>query len=641
MFRSRQILNESWSLLTESQQNVVVYSEHRLVPLLEQLSVLFENKLTPDQIESIFGAAEQVATDAGGNRTGLGKAKDIAGLPAKVTKQIDAAIKDVAKKAQDTTPVKNFDAQFEKLKQKIIEKVGGEDAKIVQMLKQYGQWAKDNPGKSMLILALLSAAASLTVGGGGAAAAIGFMFKLGNKLVQGEKLSTALGSGLYGAAAGWIIGTGVKWLTDEVVEMISGMNEADLNQAMNGLKVQSTEMARAEVRSFYKQYPWYDDLAKDGVLTDDWSRGIASYNGRLASFSSNGLNLTSSEIQEFNALKGAFGSGGTLQADRAAAGKIADYIMDKIHSPGYWMREEAKALLDGIAEDPDDIVQMFGKEKFDAIMTTSKTAEELVNNIASSGTAAANLIQGAASQAEKLPKGDNVEQKAKEASTQDNASSPATESHYLYYQNKDLELIYEQIAQEGMLDNIKKMGQQAGGAINKGLNTARDKMNQVAQSNAGQKVSGVARQAGSAIAGGLAKGAAAVGQAGKNLTTKVTKDKLMKTWTKSGSPTDMGSIVNIMQDAGVTPDMLQSIQDQTQIKLPGMAGQPTPQAKPAEPAAQQGATPQATTPQVKPSQQFNYAGKNKKVSGVVDKINSGGLTRDQILKYLQSKKQSA
>ena len=587
MSRSRLILNESWGLLTESQQNVVVYSERRLVPLLEQLSVLFENKLTQDQIESIFGAAEQVATDAGGNRTGIGKAKDIAGLPVKVTKQIDAAIKDVAKKAQDTTPVKNFDAQFEKLKQKIIEKVGGEDAKIVQMLKQYGQWAKDNPGKSMLILALLSAAASLTVGGGAAAAAVGFMFKTGNKLIQGEKLSSALGSGLYGAAIGYLSGMAFRWLSDTIIDNIAMGKEAEL---MNQLKSMDQSAKDAAMSQVAKDFPGMD-------LKNLGETGRYQIQGYINKFNYNyDVIITPDQTAQINALKDVMSNNDTFSKDYyQAAGKFHEYMANiQSNTEQQSILKAARESLMAAKEAGASYEQMMS---LDTSLTSLDSVYDAAKNISADAAAA---VQGAVSQVEKSKQNMHQAEPVSDEEKSTDGGGPQTESRYLYHKNRDLELIYEQIAQEGMLDSIKNIG----------------------------------KQAGSAIAGGISKGAAAVGQAGKNLTTKVTKDKLMKTWAKSGSPTDMGSIVNIMQDAGVTPDMLQSIQDQTQIKLPGMAGQPTPQASPEQP------TPQAPVSQGEPSQQFKYTGSNKKVSGVMDKINAGGLTRDQILKYLQSKKQA-
>ena len=61
-------------------------------------------------------------------------------------------------------------------------------------------------------------------------------------------------------------------------------------------------------------------------------------------------------------------------------------------------------------------------------------------------------------------------------------------------------------------------------------------------------------KAGKAVAGGISKTAAGIKKQGKQLANKVTKEKLMKAWKKMGEPTDTGSIINILSDAGLDDD---------------------------------------------------------------------------------------
>jgi hypothetical protein len=70
---------------------------------------------------------------------------------------------------------------------------------------------------------------------------------------------------------------------------------------------------------------------------------------------------------------------------------------------------------------------------------------------------------------------------------------------------------------------------------------------------------------------------------GKNLTTKVTADKLNSAWTKAGSPTDSDAVAKILQSAGVDPAVISKVY--TDMSLPAPAGaveptldQPTPAA---------------------------------------------------------------
>ena len=80
------------------------------------------------------------------------------------------------------------------------------------------------------------------------------------------------------------------------------------------------------------------------------------------------------------------------------------------------------------------------------------------------------------------------------------------------------------------------------------------------------------KKAGSAVGGALKKGAAAVGakaaKVGKNITTKVTADKLNKAWVKAGKPTDSDAIANILRQQGVDDKILAPVYKQMGAKLP-------------------------------------------------------------------------
>ena len=70
---------------------------------------------------------------------------------------------------------------------------------------------------------------------------------------------------------------------------------------------------------------------------------------------------------------------------------------------------------------------------------------------------------------------------------------------------------------------------------------------------------------------GLGKAASAVGgkikQTAKNVGNKVTADKLTKAWKKLGEPLDSGSIANILADAGMSNDQIQSIGQTSKVEL--------------------------------------------------------------------------
>src|SRR6056297_2721718 len=137
---------------------------------MEELTVLFEQRLDPKEIEKLFTAAEEQSTGklTKGGKTAKG-AKDAAKLGADTIKQVNQKINELGKKLQDTEPVKNLDAQVEKLKQDIKQKAG-DDSKIIQQVEKYGDWAKENPGKSAFVIGVLTAAAAFAGGPAGGAA---------------------------------------------------------------------------------------------------------------------------------------------------------------------------------------------------------------------------------------------------------------------------------------------------------------------------------------------------------------------------------------------------------------------------------------------------------------------------------------
>jgi len=66
----------------------------------------------------------------------------------------------------------------------------------------------------------------------------------------------------------------------------------------------------------------------------------------------------------------------------------------------------------------------------------------------------------------------------------------------------------------------------------------------------------------------------AIKQKGKDITQQVTANKLMKAWKAAGSPTDTGSIVNILASAGVSDDQIAAIGQEQKVKLSAPAKAP-------------------------------------------------------------------
>jgi hypothetical protein len=222
MINSNKILLESCHDLDIEQQAVVEGIYNELRPLIEA-------SLSADQIKTIFGSIEKSATDAGGNRTMLGKGVDVA-------KKADEVVNNIGKWLQDTTPVKAFDQKFDNLKNKINTKFP--DSKILDMISNMGIYATNNPGKTAAIIGVLTAIAALAGGPVGGAIA-GQVLRGAVELLKGEKLSTALGKGIKTAAYGFIAGKTFELLGDAIK---GGAQVVKDNLFPNALRLNMTQV---------------------------------------------------------------------------------------------------------------------------------------------------------------------------------------------------------------------------------------------------------------------------------------------------------------------------------------------------------------------------------------------------------------
>jgi len=66
---------------------------------------------------------------------------------------------------------------------------------------------------------------------------------------------------------------------------------------------------------------------------------------------------------------------------------------------------------------------------------------------------------------------------------------------------------------------------------------------------------------------------------GKNLTTKITADKLNKAWKKAGSPTDSNELANFLRQQGVNDEVITPVYKQMKLKVPAAPKQTDPNAK--------------------------------------------------------------
>jgi len=541
----RKLITESWN-----DPKLSLLESRVIIPFVEDIErYIVEAQLSPDQISQLFTSAEQGMTAGGKNRTAIGKGKDAAGAGVDAIKGaatfIDGKINELGRALQKAGPVQNADAKFKELKAKI----GATDSKVAKAIQGVSDWAKENPGKASIAVGILTTAAAMAGGPMGGAVA-GFLARATKDLLQGADLSTAVGKSIKTAAYGALAGAAFKYISDNIIDNIASADAAELADMQAGLKDANYINAKADILS---------DIGQPVDVLDNAMRYNAT--GNVNSFYFNYDTVVPPDMQgQFEAARGAMDAAklGTKEFYTAAA-KFHDFMGSLQNSA------EAKNLTaawDAIKQIPKDALTAGQTAE---LLAQANSSEALISAIEAAGTSAASVVQGAlatvddnAKKAQQAKPIDPAEKKELEAGAEQKESKKLT--------NLQIETLIEwcddtpEVLTEGPLDALKK--------------------------------------AGSAVGGALKKGAAAVGakaaQVGKNITTKVTADKLNKAWNKAGKPTDSDEIANILRQAGVSDDVLTPIYKQFGAKLPPV---PKPAEKPAaskaQPAAQAGAEPKA------------------------------------------------
>lgn len=397
--KSQTILNESWDILTEAQRIHIGHWEKDLWPLMETYNKLLEAELTPKQIEAIFTSAEQTAMAGGKNKTLLGKA---GGSIAKQTAKITDTLNKLATQAQNSGPIKNFDAQFEKLKLQLKKQLQGNPVgqKVLTGIEKWGDFAKESPAKSAFIIGAMTSLLAFASGGILSGAAIGFFIKLANNTIKGDKLSTAVGKGVKGAAIGAVagaLGDAIKDIlpgevSDTLVNSVSGEIEVDGLAAMDATSLADLDadsakeliQARGALAEIMKPGAGADlgeegmELAKEQLKKlDDKIFALAGEDGgnlnqaidkMQGEFDIKGIDT---EITKYgDEITGADGEGtGEIETEVVAKIDAEQLNANGINSADYpdnqWVTDNAEKLLDaGLTQEHiDELQRLQGLER--------------------------------------------------------------------------------------------------------------------------------------------------------------------------------------------------------------------------------------------------------------------------------------
>ena len=676
--KSQTILAESWQELTEAQRIYVGRWEKDVWPLVEGMSKLLEADLSPKQIDKIFSDAEQTAIDSGNNKTALGKAGQVVGDQAKkLTDQINK----LADAAQQSGPIKNFDQQFENLKGQLKKKLQGNPAgqKILSIVDGYGGFAKENPAKAAFIIGAMTSVLAFASGGIVSGAAIGFFLKLASNTLKGDKLSTAAGKSIKGAALGAVAGA----IGDAIGEILppeitntfinNASGEIDITQ-LDGMDATSMEDLTAEsAKELIQTRSAMEELLARGDLdpeAEEILQGqLDQVNDKVREIGGASVNDSVDAMQDEFGIKGTdvqlqktTDTSGTGQEFQSETEVVAELDAEQLNDAGInsadfpdnaWITANTEKLLDaGLTE--ADIEALQNAQGFNRALDQK---EFLGTRISASDQ----IIVGDDIQVEGVPDEVKVGQTWK--STISKTLPDGTEytglaesmiegvdaDGNIVYQTKSVfvnpnpftenldkalenlpddvrEELYDQVfsrtvsgsmetAVDDMAANIVRAAAAVGlgGALAKSefipeepkadakkeesierhnemiyeyieyleetMNEgpALDKMKAAAMAGV-KKVGDLTQKgmtqvgkgmdkAGKAVQGGISKTAAGVKKQAKQLGNKVTKEKLMKAWKKMGEPTDTGSIINILSDAGLDDESIGIVGDKSSIKL--------------------------------------------------------------------------
>ena len=183
-----------------------ILKEYKLRP--KQLSLLIERQLTAPEIDKIFQTVGTEAmagknTDTGAadpksNRTLLGKGADAAAKVAAGWDKVKTSI-------QKSGPVAGFDQFVDSLQGDILQAAGGEAGVVGKAIQKYRDFARQHPIMQGAIYAGLIALAGISGAGLGGAALLGGI-KIFDRLLQGDKASSALWKGFVTGATAYAAG---------------------------------------------------------------------------------------------------------------------------------------------------------------------------------------------------------------------------------------------------------------------------------------------------------------------------------------------------------------------------------------------------------------------------------------------------
>jgi hypothetical protein len=401
-------------------------------------------------------------------------------------------------------------------------------------------------------------------------------------LLQGEDLSSAVGKSVKTAAYGALAGLAIQGLTDGMVDNIATGSEAEADAMMDAFeKANFTSAVDGAVAD-----AGFDAGVLDGARNLKMSGNINGF------FYNYDLTMTADQVSQYQALSDAASSAETFSPEYyEAAGKLHGFM-----STTQQANADLTALAKTIADIPKDALT---GDQIDAAIAVLDNADEAIEVISNTGGAIGAAAQGALQTVDdnnkemhKVKPIDPKEKKQLELDLKGGSDATPVDKNFDKNQKmSDFGKVGEEIDMEDRFEAFLAEAGEQGELPLDNPNT----MGAKAKRGLGKLAKGAL---------GAVKGAAGKVKAGaKEMGTAVSAKKLNKAWVAAGEPTDTASIMNILQDAGLSNDQISTIGQTAKVELkPSAKADPkaTPSAEPeatpsAEPEApQDGATATAT-----------------------------------------------
>jgi len=539
---------------------------------------LKEAALSPQQIQGLFSEIEKTATAAGSNRTGIGQAKD------KIDQVVLKPYNDLKAKIYNSGPMEGFAAKYDAAAEKLKQSAGGDEGRVMQVVKKYRQFAEKHPIMQGFLYAALIAGAGVSGAGLGGAAALG-LFKLTDQLLQGKDVRSAL----YSAGKTGALAAGASTLGDLVRggEAAADVAGADATGTTQGaFQGGGTDAAMAfdtpgSIDDIVADFDGKLSTAEMNMIQDLPNQDgipqnvIDQYNVQLGPmYDEAGLNLAdfkpgqplSSEQMD-----------GILNLQNQDA--IPDDVIDQYNA-------QLQSHIDGGASSEVDIDNISGQSGADRSATAQggnvqsnidKSVADLkakAELVAPGGTGEGIVVRGNIpitdpGQIEEFnrlfPGTDAMSPEAKEWLT---TNVDGAAEKFDQAAAARIEPTADQLA-----NRKKSMAFQSGHSTNSNV-LSEDQVTKLFVAVAYKQDLMEAPGMLSKLKTQVGKGVTALGQkarqVGTNITTKVTADKLMKAWKKAGAMTDSVQVAQFLTTQGIDGAVMQQAFQTAGIKMPDL-----------------------------------------------------------------------